>query len=139
MNTTLHQMSPTSWPGHKRIALLRIMAGMLAIGATFWAIFIGYLVIYDWPQALLWFGPCYVVTAAYYWRALGHPSRNWCRAIWGLSLLVQGAWLTTLIVYTFRGRVDDDRFTWIITVWWAGSAVLSFIALLLDPGRAAAK
>lgn len=139
MNTALHRMSPTSWPDHRRIVLLRTIAGILAIGATFWAIFIGYLVIYDWPHALLWFGPGYVVTVAYYWRALGHPSRNWCRAIWGLSLLVQATWLTYIVVGAFHGRVDDEAFTRVIVAWWAGSVVLSFIGLFLDPGRAAAK
>jgi hypothetical protein len=88
--------------------------------------------------ALLLFGPGYVVTAGYYWRAFGNPSPGFARGIWGLSLLVQGAWLSLVHWYAQPNSFDVD---WVfglvvglVYLWWLGSAAVSLIALVAEPG-----
>ncbi|HEX3357181.1 MAG TPA: hypothetical protein VHS31_09435 [Tepidisphaeraceae bacterium] len=131
MNISLEPILPTS-PRNRHL-LLRLLAGFLAAIATLWAIFLAILVLPDWPQAILWFGPGYLLTAAYYWRALGHPSLNWARAIWILSLLTQGTWLICFLVSASHGHVQGDPFDILILIWWTISTLISFIALFLEP------
>jgi hypothetical protein len=132
MNIPLEPTLPTS--PRNRLLHLRLLAGFLAAGATLWAIFIAIFVLIDWPRAILWFGPGYILTAAYYWRALGRPSPNWARAIWILSLLIQGTWLIYFLLAAFHGRVENDPFDKIIFAWWTISTLISLIALFLEPG-----
>ncbi len=111
------------------------MAGVLAVGATLWAVFCALFIIAGSARALLIFGPGYVITVGYYWRAFGRPSPSWCRAIWGLSLLVQGAWLGWVVFAMFSGPLGGGLFGLIIIVWWFAATVVSLIALLLEPSR----
>ncbi len=139
MSTTLDYRTPQpSPPDPERIAQLRTMARVLAVGATLWALFCAWFIIAGSWRALLTLGPGYVITVGYYWRAFGRPSPNWCRAIWGLSLLVQGAWLGWVVLAMFSGPLGGGPFGLLMLVWWTAATLLSLIALLMEPGGPAA-
>src|SRR4029077_20862040 len=73
------------------IAFPRWIAALLALGGSFWGVFL-----------LLAFGPGvlvvppttagFVVTAGYWFRAVTVPPMNIRRLIWVASILVQGGW-----------------------------------------------
>src|SRR5262245_19283124 len=70
------------------------------------------------------FVPGYFVIAGYYWRTLGYPSLRWRRAIWGLSLLAQGAWFIWAV--TRPGPLGGVGFSGdALIMWWGGSTAIS--------------
>jgi hypothetical protein len=81
----------------------------------------------------------YLVAIALYWRALANPSPARCRLVWALSFVVQGAWVALMIFETFFSRGGGGGLAGLLFMsGFAGSAVLSLAALLLEPDRPAA-
>lgn len=115
----------------------RTMAGVLAAGATAWAVFCVLLVLaFPWRGVLI-FGPGYIVTFCYYWRAIACPPLILCRVIWGISLLVQGAWLALISSFGLPDlhELGKEPLAAAMVVWWGTSTVISLVGLLIDPGE----
>ena len=76
------------------VAQVRLIAGSLAFGATFWAVFCApalYVALLEFNlHALFILEPGYLVTGCYYWRAFGRPSPNQARGIWGCRRWCKG-------------------------------------------------
>ena len=131
-----YRTTPPRPPDSDRVVLLRSLAGLLAVGATLWGVFCALFIIFGGWRAQVVFGPGYAVMVGYYWRALGRPSPAWCRAIWGWSLLVQGAWLSWVVVAMLAGPLGAGGFGILVIVWWIFATGASLIALLMEPGYA---
>jgi hypothetical protein len=124
-------------PEPEQVKVLRLMACILAAGATGWGILCALFVLQgDWRAQVI-LGPGYLVTVGYYWRTFGHPSPRWCRAIWGLSLLVQGAWLGWIVFAMFSVPLGAGLFGCFVIVWWAFAAAASLAALFMEPSPSA--
>ena len=141
MSTILEYRSPEP-PNPGRAVKVRTMARVLAVGATMWGVLCAWFVIFGSWAGVLIFGPGYVITVGYYWRAFGRPSPKWCRAIWGLSLLVQGSWFGCMVTALFSGPPRGDLSSgdlWgiIMVAWWTGATIVSLVALLIDRGHPA--
>lgn len=127
-------------PDPARVVIPRRIAGGLALGATLWALFClplfcGALLDLNLRGVLI-LGSGYLVTAAYYWRAFGRPSPRWARAIWSYSCLVQGTWLAVVLVSS--GPKNLRFFDGIALTWWTGAALLSLLALCIEPDQSRA-
>ncbi len=111
-----------SWP--------RIIAIVLALGGTFWGVFLllgfGPAALFPFP-----FGVGYVVTAGYIVRAVSVPSLGVRRAIWIASFVVQGAWLQSVGLPDLL-RTGPNVFS----VWWGFATVASVIAIATEHGSA---
>lgn len=115
---------------------LRILAGLLAIGGTSWGI-----LLFPWirdserlPQAILLFGPGYVVTLAYYIRVLTLPPLLGRQCIWWLSFLVQGGWLAWHLIANLCSAGPLIRLTepHRPVGWWCFATAASVVALILE-------
>ena len=126
--------------------LLRILAGVLAVLAMAWAAFGTVAMIEDgtwqrgpWRTNLLVFGSSYLIAGVLTWRALGRPSLNWCRAIWALSALVQGAWLLLILIETLFGRGGGGGLPGLLLmIGFGGSTCISLVGVWLEPRQPAA-
>ncbi len=118
-------------------ATFRAAAGLLAAGATLWSLLFCVSFLIAPLSALLLFGPGYVVTAGYYHRAFGRPSRALTRVIWAASLLVQGSWLSFWLWHADASHFAD-WLSAVVFVWWAGAAIASLLGVMADPGYPAA-
>jgi hypothetical protein len=117
----------------KRLDQLRFLATALAIVSHVWGILCAIFLSAGFWRAAPLFVPGYIVMVGYFWRAIGDPSRNWARAIWGASLLVQGAWLVWLVVVVVIGKGEWYSLATPMAAWWIASTVLSFIAFHAEP------
>jgi hypothetical protein len=119
--------------------LFRGLATVLAAIATIWSLFSIILVgIGTWYGDVILL-PGFVVTAGYWWRATRPPHWRWCRAIWGLSALVQGAWLVALLFLVVHGGSfpslkDLYDSSLIVPFWWGASSLISIAGVILDRG-----
>ncbi len=89
-------------------------------------------------QTLAIFAPGYFMTAAYYWRAFATPSLNWRRAIWIVSILVQGAWFFITAWYSCealrRGNIHEAAWgMFIASLVWGLPLGLSALAFCVEP------
>ena len=112
-------------------AIFRALAALLALGGIGW----GVLLALHFPQSdklafALMFGPGYVVTLGYCWRALAPPDTPWRWIIWGGSALVQGAWLFLPIADAFKH--GPSALVNPATAWWACAFAISIYALFTD-------
>lgn len=112
----------------------RGLAAGLAMGGIGWGIFCALLLLRGDPlRGLLLFGPGYVVTISYLWRAIVNPEPRWRRVIWGASVLVQGGWLVWSLVDAMQhGRILTFPFANLSNAWWFCSFVASLVGLLAD-------
>ena len=110
----------------------RVMAGVLAAVATLWCIFCALIIFFGNWKALALLGPGYLVTLGYYWRAIGHPSLRWRRIIWGVSGLVQGAWLLGIIGAAHFGSLGGWSSSALFITWWSISFGASLAAFVLE-------
>jgi hypothetical protein len=131
----------SSSPYAERIRTLRVAAGALGFVAFLWAVFGTFIVIEDetWrhgPWSTLWvYGSSYVIAIGLSWRAWGRPSRNGCRAIWALSFVVQGAWLSLMVFETFFSAGGGGLFGVLFTFVIAGCTFVSLAGVILEPER----
>ena len=113
------------------MSVFRVLAIILSVGAGLWGIFCSYFLIYgDRELSLLIFGPGYVVLAGYLWIAIGYPHSDVRRLVWGLSALVQGAWLVFGVLVLLHDRLNG--FAILIASWWFGSFVVSICGAAMD-------
>lgn len=113
--------------------VFRITAACFAVGGLLWSLFCLVFVVFgDFTRSILLFGPGYLVTMGYVYRALWTPSNLARRVIWGLSALVQGAWLywfiTNVIEYGLRGT----KFDFVALTWWTVTFAMSIYAFAKD-------
>ena len=118
---------------------LRILAGVLATGGILWGLFCLPL-LWDFDSLLkpLIFGPGYLATVGYFIRCLSTPSLIWRRVIWVASILVQGAWLTTLLWEQvtrqgFFGHASGAGLL-ILGGWWTFAFFVSVYGLVAESG-----
>lgn len=119
-------------------AVLRLSAGLLAAGGTAWALLCAAVILSggaNWHSIAV-FGPGFIVTYGYYWRALAPPPMMFCRVIWGSSLLVQGSWLAFIAAEAWGelGNGPAPPGVYMVVFWWSSSTLLSLVGLCLDPG-----
>jgi len=114
----------------------RLLAGLLAIGGTYWGVLLGGLIPHaEHPlRPLLVFGPGYLVTLAYYVRVFTPPpllGRQW---IWWLSILVQGGWLAWHLTGTLNQGGPLVRLTEppLVVGWWILATAASVVALVME-------
>lgn len=112
----------------------RAMAAVLLGGAAVWAVVVLVFVVADPPSALPLFAPGFLVIFAYCWRVFGRPTAGWCRAIWGTSLVVHGAWLYWALVGSAEWAAWRGCFTCVMILWWASAVIVSLVGLLSDRG-----
>jgi hypothetical protein len=115
---------------------LRILAGLLAVGGTYWGVLLGPLIPHEEHplRLLLVLGPGYLVTLAYYARAISRPPLLVCRCIWWLSLLVQGGWLAWHVIGILGDGGPLLRLIEPVAPvgWWLFATVSSVVALILE-------
>jgi hypothetical protein len=112
----------------------RAVAAVLATAGIGWGSFcVIFLLRGDLLRSLLLFGPGYVVTIGYLWRAIVNPDPAWRRVIWGASALVQGGWIIWSLIGSIQhGRILTFPFANLSNAWWACSFVASLIGVLAD-------
>ena len=141
-------VSDRALPLLKRTARLRIFAGVLAAGGVFWGLFCLPLMIVGVPiRTIPTFGPGYLVTAGYIMRALmASPPSGLAvvlaRAMWWLSALVQGAWLSWLILGLIENPYDSTIWTpfgVLILLWWTFAFAVSVYGIFNEPREATAE
>jgi hypothetical protein len=117
----------------------RLLAGVLAIGGTFWGFLLS-----PWlfrpdasPTAWLVFGPGYLVTLSYYLRAFSMPPNEIRLLIWFVSLIVQGAWLLFMlwgiIPDILAGRSINEPS--LPLAWWVFATIASAFGLVVDRAK----
>lgn len=114
----------------------RCVALLLGLGAAGWGLLL--LPVFFWAEnpllPLLFFGPGYVVIAAYVYRVFQQPSLLLRRVIWGYSTLVHGSWLACLVgAYVQAGKSWDQFHEPPVFVgWWLGATALSIVGWSLE-------
>ena len=105
---------PGDIPVKMRLNIPRVIASLLAHGACFWGILLSPLVAEssEKPMVFLTFGPGYVVTLGYLILVFIPPPLPARLFIWGLSVLVQGAWLVWIGVGLVQRLVMGGK-------WWS--------------------
>ena len=115
---------------------IRILAGILAVGGLLWGLFcLIFIVAGDTAKALMLFGPGYVVTVGYIVRCCSLPPLAWRRAIWGLSGLVQGAWLLWALSGVVQSGFRGFAFEFITLAWWLFAFAVSVYGLVAERDR----
>lgn len=114
-------------------SLPRLTAVPLAFGGSLYGVFLlngfGWEALIQFPLAV-----GFVVTVGYFVRAITFPPLAVRRAIWGLSLIVHGAWLVWVGLPDLPRAGPNP-----VILWWALAAAASAIALASEPGNAAAE
>lgn len=108
----------------------RLLAGILLLGALMWGALCAVFVAMNPLRGLLIFGPGYLVLAAYVWRAFLPCPGVYPKAIWGLSLVVQGTWLALCATAAFM-REPQVLFN-PVGIWWILSSLASLGGLIYD-------
>ena len=114
---------------------MRIIAGILAAGGTFWGLFcLPLLIGGDWAhlnRTDLSILAGYLVTIGYFIRCCSkHPSLFTRRTIWILSALVQGGWLGWYIWGAVHGGARANDF--VFAGWWLFAFTASLVGLFAD-------
>lgn len=121
-----------------RLNIPRVIASLLALGACFWGILLSPMIAQasEKPLVLLTIGPGYVVTLGYLILVFIPPPLPARLFIWGLSVLVQGAWLIWFGV-AFMQKVAQGG-SWneppLVVGWWLFATIGSIVGLLLEIG-----
>src|SRR3954468_4788429 len=111
----------------------RLISLILAIGGAFWGVFCAFFFLCGDPfAALMYLGPGYVVTAAYWWRLFSTPPVESRRFIWGLSALVQGAWCVWGVIALIHDGWRNVCFDLLTNGWWVFALVASVYCLFTD-------
>ncbi len=114
-------------------SLPRVIAVLLSVGGSLWGAFLlggfGWESLIQFPLAV-----GYVVTVGYIVRAVSFPRLAVRRAIWGLSLIVYGAWLVWVGIPDLPRAGPNP-----VILWWALATAASAVALAFEPGNAAAE
>src|SRR6516162_6098589 len=106
---------------------IRFLAGVLAAGGVFWG-FWSVVVIRLSDSShriltLLIFLPGLIVTAGYVLRCFYTPSLYWRRLIWGISAVIQGAWMVPAV------SIAIFTAPWVIMhpclLWWIAAFIIS--------------
>ncbi|MEM1109589.1 MAG: hypothetical protein AAGH99_12960 [Planctomycetota bacterium] len=116
-------------------SIFRILSSFLAFAGLIWGVLCLPFFVINPSNALMFFGPGYLVTAGYIWRSVWPPSTNERKILWTLSGIVQGAWL----VLTFE-TADSFWSSWnggnlttkIVLSWWVIALAVSVAGLIAD-------
>lgn len=132
---------PGDIPVKMRLNIPRVIASLLALGACFWGILLSPLVAEssEKPMVFLTLGPGYGITLGYLILVLIPPALPARLFIWGLSVLVQGAWLVWISVGLVQRLAQGGNWNEppLLAGWWLFATVGSIVGLLLekDPGE----
>jgi hypothetical protein len=111
----------------------QLFAFFLAIGAAVWGLFCSYFLIFgDRDYSLLLFGPGYLVLVGYIWRCIVTPPIPYRVIIWGVSALLQGAWLVWGLMALWHDGARFTAFQSLALCWWLGSFSISVYGLIAD-------
>jgi hypothetical protein len=117
----------------------RILASALAVGGVVWGLFcLPFFIIGDISRSLMLFGPGYLITIGYICRTFWTPISEWRRMIWGTSAIVQGAWLTWVLIEATKRGLRGIAFEYISLGWWAFAFLASLYGVVRDvdePGK----
>ena len=119
-----------------RLNIPRVIASLLALGACFWGILLSPVIAQtiEKPMVLLTLGPGYVVTLGYLILVFVPPALPARLLIWGLSVLVQGAWLVWYGIDLVRHLAQGGSWNEppLFLGWWLFATVGSIVGLLLE-------
>jgi hypothetical protein len=128
--------APAAELGHqeaKGMKHLQLLARFLAAGGVLWGLFCLPMVLdIDSPLKVAMFAPGYLVTVGYFVRGFTRTPPGRARAIWGLSSLVQGAWLAAFAWSALTGR-GFLRSTYPVAGWWGLSFIASVYGWMAEP------
>ncbi len=117
----------------------RVVAFILAVLSTVPVAFyaVGVAAAPDWGGVLI-FAPGCLLTIGYYWRTFATPPLNWRRAIWILSILVQGTWCFAVAWNAYDALQHGNGYAglWGLVLAagiWGVPLGLSILALCLEP------
>lgn len=114
---------------------MRVLSGLLAIGGILWGLFcLLFFITGDALRSLVLFGPGYVVTIGYIVRFCTNPPLSARRTIWGLSCLVQGAWLGWYLWGAAHGGARASTLEFLGVAWWSLAFGSSVLGLAADSG-----
>lgn len=117
----------------RKSRIFRALATVLAFGGVGWGLFCAIFFLRgDVGRAMWLFGPGYVVTVGYLWRALAPPPPEWRRLIWAGSILIQGAWLNWSLPELWQRGLPHYAFGYISNGWWIASFAISILGVILD-------
>lgn len=119
-----------------REVAIRGISLILLFGGMFWGVLLA-AIVYRTDKPLLVatiLGPGYLVTLAYGYRLFFRPRIRIRQALWSLSILVQGGWLSTIVVASLWENPPLRSFFQapIPSIWWTGATLISILALLLE-------
>ncbi len=119
-----------------RLNIPRVIASLLALGAFCWGILLSPVIATasEKPMVLLVFGSGYVVTLGYLILVFIPPALPSRLVVWGLSVLVQGAWLVWYGVDLVRHLTHGGSWNEppLFLGWWLFATVGSIVGLLLE-------
>ena len=120
----------------RREPLIRLIALVLFLGGGFWGVLLAPVTYRtDKPfLAALIFGPGYLVTLAYGYRLFCRPTIRIRQSLWSFSILVQGAWLYSILGASLWENPPIRTFfqATIPSLWWTGATLSSLLALFLE-------
>ncbi|MFM8931358.1 MAG: hypothetical protein ACKOS8_05710 [Gemmataceae bacterium] len=133
---------PGDIPLKMQLNIPRVIASLLALGACFWGIILSPVIAeaIEKPMVLLTLGPGYVVTLGYLILVFVPPPLPARLLIWGLSVLVQGAWLVVVGLPSIWEKLAHgaplNGPLW-LGGWWLFATIGSIVGLLLEkePGE----
>jgi hypothetical protein len=118
-----------------RLNIPRVIASLLALGACFWGVPLSPVIAQTTEKAMVFLtlGPGYVVTLGYSILVFIPPPLPARLFIWGLSVLVQGAWLVWISVGLVQRLAQGGNWNEppLLVGWWLFATVGSIVGLLL--------
>jgi hypothetical protein len=119
------------------MSIQRLLAIVLSFGGVGWGMFCLPFFFWNPSNALMLFGPGYVVTVGYIARACCTLSYGSRVGIWLLSALVQGAWLIWVLSSIAEGawfRGNAFALAFVMFGWWVLAFASSVFSLFTEHG-----
>ena len=115
----------------------QLLARILAIGGTFWALFtlpfvVPMFMLSQWPtywRAFLYFICGYLVFFGWHWRARHQMPRLWAVLLWFFSIIVNALFLVVMVA---DGSIFDYWDAVIFWPWWLFATAISVVALVSE-------
>jgi hypothetical protein len=112
--------------------IIRVVAGCFALVASLWTICFFPALASPFPGPPLYL-LCVAMTFGYWCRAFAKLALSRRRAIWGLSLLIQGGFLVAAGWSIAQWGLDFNPLYCLCVGWWGTTAATSAVFLVGEP------